>query len=72
MDMNEFEAEVEFSFGEEREKHIIKEPTILAIPPGLYHCPLNFTRINTPIYCLEALLTSNYAGTNLEAAKTSS
>jgi uncharacterized RmlC-like cupin family protein len=65
LDMNEFDAEVEFSFGEEREKHIIKEPTILAIPPGLYHCPLNFKKINKPIYCVEAFLTSKYEGTNL-------
>ena len=69
MDMNEFDAEVEFSFGEEREKHIITEPTILAIPPGLYHCPLNFAKIGKPIYCLEAFLTSNYEGTNLEEKK---
>ncbi len=69
MNMNEFEAEVEFSFGEEREKHVITEPTILAIPPGLYHCPLNFVKINKPIYCLEAFLTSKYEGTNLEDTK---
>jgi uncharacterized RmlC-like cupin family protein len=70
LDMNEFEAEVEFSFGEEREKHVIKEPTILAIPPGLYHTPLNFAKIGKPIYCVEAFLTSEYAGINLEVAKT--
>ena len=70
LDMNEFDAELEFSFGEEREKHIITEPSIIAIPPGLYHCPLNFARINKPIYCLEAFLTSNYEGTNLEETKT--
>jgi hypothetical protein len=70
MDMNEFDAEVEFSLGEEREKYVIKEPTIVAIPPGLYHCPLNFAKINKPIYCVEAFLTSKYEGTNLEDAKT--
>jgi hypothetical protein len=70
MDMNEFDAEVEFSFGEEREKHTITGPAILAIPPGLYHCPLNFLRITKPIYCLEAFLTSKYQGTNLDEVKT--
>jgi uncharacterized RmlC-like cupin family protein len=69
LNMNEFEAEVEFSFGEEREKHVITGPTILSIPPGVYHCPLNFAKIDKPIYCLEAFLTSNYAGTNLEEVK---
>ncbi len=65
MDMNEFGGEVEFSFGEEREKHIITGPTIVAIPPGVYHCPLKFSKIDKPIYCLEAFLTSNYSAINL-------
>lgn len=69
MDMKEFEAEVELSFGEEREKHLITGPTIVAIPPGVYHCPLNFTKIDKPIYCLEAFLTSNYSGIDLEDVK---
>jgi hypothetical protein len=69
MDMKEFDAEVELSFGEEREKHLITSPTIVAIPPGVYHCPLNFKKINKPIYCLEAFLTSTYSGTNLDEAK---
>ena len=65
-DMNEFDAEVEFSFGEEREKHVITGPTIIAIPPGVYHCPLNFSRIGKPIYCLEAFMASSYSSTNLQ------
>ncbi len=69
MDMKEFDAEVELSFGEEREKHVITGPTIVAIPPGVYHCPLNFKKINKPIYCLEAFLTSSYSGTNLDDRK---
>jgi hypothetical protein len=69
MDMNEFDAEVEYSFGEEREKHLITEPTIVAIPPGVYHCPLNFRKIGKPMYCLEAFLTPEYSGINLEDAK---
>jgi uncharacterized RmlC-like cupin family protein len=65
MDMNEFDAEVEFSFGEEREKHVITSPSIITVPPGVYHCPLNYAKINKPIYCLEAFLTSGYTSTNL-------
>jgi uncharacterized RmlC-like cupin family protein len=71
LNMKEFDAQVEFSFGEEREKHIITGPTIIAIPPGVYHCPLNFVKIGQPIYCLEAFMTSSYAATNLEEAKPS-
>ena len=66
MDMNEFDAEVEFSFGKEREKHVITGPAIVTIPPGVYHCPLNYARVGKPFYCLEAFMTSKYSGTDLE------
>ena len=68
MDMKEFDADVEFSFGEEREKHVISEPAIIVIPPGVYHCPLNYARVGKPIYCLEAFLASKYSSTNLPGA----
>jgi hypothetical protein len=68
MDMNEFDADVEFYFGEEREKHVISEPAVVVIPPGVYHCPLNYARVDKPIYCLEAFMTSKYEGTDLETA----
>jgi hypothetical protein len=66
MDMKEFDAEVEFSFGPEREKHVITGPTVVVIPPGVYHCPLNYAKVGKPFYCLEAFLTSKYSGTDLE------
>jgi hypothetical protein len=66
MDMKEFDAEVEFTFGPEREKHVISSPTIVTIPPGVYHCPLNYKRVGKPIYCVEAFLTPTYSGTDLE------
>ena len=65
LDMNEFDADVEFSFGAEREKHVISSPTIVTIPPGVYHSPLNFARVGKPFYCLEAFLTSEYSGVDL-------
>ncbi len=64
-DMHEFDAEVEFSFGEEAEKHIITSPTVVIVPPDVYHCPLNFAKVFKPIYCLEAFLTAKYSSTNL-------
>ena len=70
LDMNDFDAEVELTFGEERQKYVISSPTIVAMPPGLFHGGLRFKRIGKPIYCLEAFLTSSYTGINLEAAKT--
>jgi hypothetical protein len=64
MDLHEFDAEVEFSFGEEREKYVITSPTVIIVPPDVYHCPLNFARIYKPIYCLEAFTIPKYSGTN--------
>jgi hypothetical protein len=66
MDMKEFDAEVEFSFGPEKEKHVISKPTVVVIPPGIYHAPLNYAKVGKPFYCVEAFLTSKYAGTDLE------
>jgi hypothetical protein len=66
MDMKEFGAEVEFTMGEEREKHIINGPTVVVAPPGVYHCPLNYAKVDKPIYCLEIFLTSKYVGTDLK------
>ena len=66
MDMKEFDAEVEFSFGPEKEKHVINKPTVVIIPPGIYHAPLNYAKVGKPFYCVEAFLTSKYAGTDLE------
>ncbi len=65
MDLHEFDAEVEFHFGEEREKYVITSPTVIVVPPDVYHCPLNFSRIYKPIYCLEAFTVPKYSSTNL-------
>jgi uncharacterized RmlC-like cupin family protein len=65
MDMNEFDAEIEFSFGEEKEKHVINKPTVVVAPPGVYHCPLNYAKVNKPFYCLELFMTHQYSGTDL-------
>jgi len=68
MDMKEFDAEVEFYFGEEKEKHVIKEPTVVVVPPGVYHCPLNYAKVDKPFYCLELFMTPKYSGTDLMPA----
>ncbi len=56
----DFDAEVEVYLGEEVEKYIIKEPTILEIPRGLMHCPLIFKTINKPIVFVNLPLTVKY------------
>jgi hypothetical protein len=58
--MNDLGAEIELSFGEEEEKHIITAPTVVYIPKGLKHCPLNFRRVDKPVMFLHATIASKY------------
>lgn len=59
--VREFDAEVELFLGEENEKHIITESTVVHIPRGMIHCPLRFTKINKPISFVNAVLTDRYS-----------
>lgn len=47
----DFDAHIEFTIGkgEEAETYIIDKPTIIRIPGGTYHCPLNFKEVNKPV-----------------------
>lgn len=63
MDIGDFDAEVELSLGEEGEKHIITETTVVHIPKGMIHCPLNFKVVNKPVIFMNVALTSEYIRT---------
>lgn len=58
--MEDLGAEIEFFFGEEQEKHIITRPTVIYIPKGTTHCPLNFVRVDKPVMFLHATIASRY------------
>ncbi len=60
LDITDFDAEVEMSLGEEGEKHVITEPTVLHIPAGVIHCPLNFKVVNKPVIFMNVALTPEY------------
>ncbi len=45
----DFGAEVEIFLGEEEEKHLINTTSIVYIPKGLLHCPINFKKVDKPI-----------------------
>jgi hypothetical protein len=59
--IKEFKAEVEFSLGEEGEKHVIDVPTTVHVPAGLVHGPMNFKKVERPIIFIDALLSAQYA-----------
>ena len=52
----EFDAEVELFMGEEQERYLITQPTLVSLPPGLIHSPLNILRVGKPIVQLEVML----------------
>ena len=60
LNITDFDAEVELSLGEEGEKHIITESTVVHIPKGLIHCPLNFKVVNKPVIFMNVALTPQY------------
>lgn len=62
MDIRDFGGEVDLWLGvdDEAEKITVKKTTIIHVPPGLPHCPLNFRIIHKPIIFMECMLTSNY------------
>jgi len=55
-----FGAEIELSLGKEKEKHIIDAATIICIPKGLVHGPLNFKKIGKPILFCNIYLSPEY------------
>jgi endo-1,4-beta-mannosidase len=60
VNIREFGAEVELFLGEEGEKYIINTTTVIYIPRGLVHGPLNFKTVSKPIMFMNFPLTSHY------------
>jgi hypothetical protein len=57
-----FDAEIDFWMGEEMEKHTFNSTTIIFIPKGIMHSPLNFRAIRKPV-----LFHALYLGPSLDA-----
>ena len=60
MDIRDFGAEVELSLGDEGEKYIINKTTVVHVPAGLAHCPLNFTKVDKPIIFMDIYPAAEY------------
>jgi hypothetical protein len=57
LDITDLGAEIEITLGEEREVHVISSAAVVAMPPGLLHCPIVFTKVEKPLIFLEVSLT---------------
>jgi hypothetical protein len=58
--MEDLGAEIEICLGEEEEKHVITKPTVVYLPKGMIHCPLNFKRVDKPVMFLHATIAPKY------------
>ena len=55
----DFDASIEFYIGrvgDDAELFTITKPTVIRLPAGVYHCPLNFRKINKPVFFQAAIL----------------
>ena len=59
-DIRDFGAEIELFLGEEQEKHIINTTTVVYVPRGLVHGPLNFKKVARPVMFINVPLASKY------------
>lgn len=66
-----FNAEIDFHFGKEQELYTITEPTIVYIPKGTWHCPLEFRKVNKPLLFVMLLLTPEFSLTTIDGEKIS-
>ena len=58
-----FDAEIDFWIGKELEKYVITKPTIIFVPKGLPHTPLDFRKIVKPVLFSAILLTPKFTKT---------
>lgn len=59
-DMWDFDAEIDMTLGEEGEIYTIKQASLVHVPKGLVHCPINFKRIDKPVLFMEIFLGPKY------------
>jgi hypothetical protein len=58
--VRDFGAEIEMCMGEEEEKYIINSSTVIFLPAGFPHCPLNVTKVTKPIVLMTVSLSKEY------------
>jgi hypothetical protein len=58
--VRDFGAEVEMCMGEEQEKYLINRSTVVYLPAGFPHCPLEFKVVRKPIVLMTISLCKEY------------
>jgi hypothetical protein len=60
--IHEFDADIDVFLGrgEDQEKHTVTSPTVINLPPGVYHFPFYIKRVGKPITFIEMMLGQKY------------
>ena len=58
-------AEITLGLGDDAEVIAIDQPMTIRIPAGMWHCPLNFIRIDKPMFFQAADVAEMFSGTYL-------
>lgn len=58
-----FQPEIDFWIGEEMEYRLIDKPTVIFIPKGMPHTPLNFRKLDKPVLFSALLLGPKFTKT---------
>lgn len=59
----EFDAEIEFMIGDDpdhMESRMITKPTVVRLPPNVWHCPIKFRKMNKPLIFQAAFLNGTW------------
>jgi hypothetical protein len=60
LDVEEFDAETEMWWGEEREKHVLDCTCVTHMPPGQIHCSNDHRRVGKPFYEIITVTSNDY------------
>ncbi|NLD37851.1 MAG: hypothetical protein GX654_13370 [Desulfatiglans sp.] len=59
-DTEEFGAEIDVLMGKEGEKQVINTPTVVVIPRGMVHSPINFRKVDKPVIYSSIYMAKEY------------
>ena len=59
-DKEDFDAEIEVSMGEEGEMQVISTPSVVMIPKGMVHSPINFKKVDKPVIYSSIYMAQEY------------
>jgi hypothetical protein len=74
MDIFDFDCEIEFAIGDDpdhMEYKIITKPTVVRLPPNVWHCPIKFRKVTKPLMFQAAFMHGTWGTITRSAESTS-